>query len=214
MWHFRLALFQLFLCQEVVVHIFCCCPHRSLPFFPCTAFPFSIAVDCFLPASPQVYSLVRLSSSWGSGFNPTMTLYPLLFFAGVCKEPRFCQQHVAKCYCSSLPPIIPILSLHHRSMLFCCSFFLCKLTVLVLPASSFSPLNMSQFVNWLNWLQLCVCSSLHLSHYSCGHGFMLSCIVLVDTHILLWTNWFLSGSVHVGLGLSVHFLVELRSLLK
>ena len=40
-----------------------------------------------------------------------------------------------------------------------------------------------------------------------------SCIVAVNTHILLWTNWFLSGSVHLGLGLSVHFLVELCWLL-
>ena len=69
------------------------------------------------------------------------TLY--LFFAGVWKEPGFCQQHVAKCYCSSLPPIIPILSLHHCSMLFCCSFFLCKLIVLVLPASSFPTQHLS-----------------------------------------------------------------------
>ena len=29
--------------------IFCCCHHRSLSFFPCSASPFSIAVDCFLP---------------------------------------------------------------------------------------------------------------------------------------------------------------------
>ena len=115
-------------------------------------------------------------------------------------------------------------------MLLCCSFW-CKLAV-VLPSSSFSPLNVHQLLNWLwfqfwaltvkfsfeqalhNWFKLCVCSRLSLSHYSCSHGFMLSCIVSFNTYGLLWTNWFLSGSDHLRLGLSVHFLIKLCWLLK
>ena len=37
-------------------HIFCCCHHRSLSFFPCSASPFSIAVDCFLPLASSILS--------------------------------------------------------------------------------------------------------------------------------------------------------------
>ena len=57
-------------------HIFCCCHHCSLPFFPCIVSPFTNAVDCFVPPASSIL-LVRLSSSWASGFNQTMTVYPL-----------------------------------------------------------------------------------------------------------------------------------------
>ena len=56
-------------------------------------------------------------------------------------------------------------------------------------------------------VQVCVCPSTLAATALC-------CFVSVDTHILLWTDWFLSGSLHLGLGLPVHFLVELCSLLK
>ena len=64
-------------------------------------------------------------------------------------------------------------------------FFLMQTDCSCLTCLFFSPLDMSQFVNWLwfqfwalfvkfsfkqalhNWIQLCVCSTLRLSHYSC-----------------------------------------------
>ena len=55
--------------------------------------------------------------------------------------------------------------------------------------------------------KLCACSSLRLSYYSCPHGFMLSCIVLVDTHILFRLTDFLLYLYCLALCLSVYFLV-------